>query len=91
MFYDANEIDIEDVFEKLYLSFKVKASKPGKEIYEYLIKDSGINPAEALFIDDSQANIEMGAKMGLQTMYYDVTKNLVEEVVNKLKELGEEW
>lgn len=91
LFYDANEIDIEDVFEKLYLSFKVKASKPGKEIYEHLIKDSGINPAEALFIDDSQANIEMGAKMGLQTMYYDVTKNLVEEVVNKLKELGEEW
>ena len=91
LFYDANEIDIEDVFEKLYLSFKVKASKPGKEIYEHLIKDSGINPAEALFIDDSQANIEMGAKMGLQTMHYDVTKNLVEEVVNKLKELGEEW
>ena len=29
--------------------------------------------------------------MGLQTMYYDVTKNLEEEVVNKLKELGEEW
>ena len=91
LFYDANEIDIEDVFEKLYLSFRVKASKPGKEIYEHLINDSGINPAEALFIDDSKANIEMGAQMGLQTMYYDVTKNLDEEVVNKLKELGEEW
>ena len=91
LFYDANEIDIEDVFEKLYLSFRVKASKPGKEIYEHLINDSGINPAEALFIDDSKANIEMGAQMGLQTMYYDVTKNLEEEVVNRLKELGEEW
>ena len=91
LFYDANEIDIEDVFEKLYLSFRVKASKPGKEIYEHLIKDSGINPEEALFIDDSKANIEMGAQMGLQTMYYDVTKNLEEEVVNRLKELGEEW
>ena len=91
LFYDANEIDIEDVFEKLYLSYRVKASKPGKEIYEHLIKDSGINPAEALFIDDSQANIEVGAQMGLQTMYYDVTTDLEEEVIKKLKELGEEW
>ena len=91
LFYDANGIDIEDVFEKLYLSFKVNASKPGKEIYEHLINDSGINPAETLFIDDSQANIEAGSQMGLNTLYYDVTKNLEEEVANKLKELGEEW
>ena len=91
LFYDANEIDIEDVFEKLYLSYRVKASKPDKEIYEYLIKDSGINPEEALFIDDSKANIEAGAEMGLNTLYYDVTKNLEEEVTGKLKELGEEW
>lgn len=91
LFYDANEIDIEDVFEKLYLSYRVKASKPGKEIYEYLIKDSGINPEEALFIDDSKTNIEAGAEMGLNTLYYDVTKNLEEEVTGKLKELGEEW
>ena len=91
LFYNANEIDIEDVFEKLYLSYRVKASKPGKEIYEYLIKDSGINPEEALFIDDSKANIEAGAEMGLNTLYYDVTKNLEEEVTGKLKELGEEW
>lgn len=91
LFYDANEIDIEDVFEKLYLSYRVKASKPGKEIYEYLIKDSGINPEEALFIDDSKANIEAGEEMGLNTLYYDVTKNLEEEVTGKLKELGEEW
>ena len=91
LFYDANEIDIEDVFEKLYLSYRVKDSKPGKEIYEYLIKDSGINPEEALFIDDSKANIEAGAEMGLNTLYYDVTKNLEEEVTGKLKELGEEW
>ncbi len=91
LFYDANEIDIEDVFEKLYLSYRVKASKPGKEIYEYLIKDSGINPEEALFIDDSKANIEAGAEMGLNTLYYDVTRNLEEEVTGKLKELGEEW
>ena len=89
LFYDANEIDIEDVFEKLYLSYKVNASKPGKEIYEHLIKDSGINPEEALFIDDSQANIEMGAQMGLQTLHYDVNKNLEEEVTKKLEELGE--
>ena len=44
---------------------------------------------ETLFIDDSAANIETGARMGLKTLLYDVNTNLACEVEKALKELGE--
>lgn len=90
LFLEAGGVDIEDVFEKLYLSYRLNASKPGTLIYEKLLADSQALPAETLFIDDSAANIETGLQMGLNVLLYDVNDNLREKVVEKLKELGEE-
>lgn len=89
LFLEAQGVDIEDVFEKLYLSFELNASKPGTAIYEKVLEDSGVEPSETLFIDDSAANIETGRKMGLNVLLYDVESNLEDEVREALKELGE--
>lgn len=53
-------------FDKKYLSFEMKCAKPDIEIYQMVIADSGIVPEQTLFIDDSTANIEVGAQLGLQ-------------------------
>lgn len=89
LFLQAQGVDIEDVFERLYLSFELKASKPGTAIYGKVLEDSGIEPAETLFIDDSAANIETGRQMGLNVLLYDVRTNLEDEVNAALKGLGE--
>ena len=85
LFLEAYGVDIEDVFEKLYLSYEMCCSKPGKEIFEKLISDSGIVPEETLFIDDSAANIEAGKVFGLQGLLYDVDCNLEDEVYKVLE------
>ena len=85
LFLEAYGVDIEDVFEKLYLSYKMKCSKPGNEIFEKLIADSGIVPGETLFIDDSVANIATGCEFGLQGLLYDVETNLEKEVYKVLE------
>jgi riboflavin kinase/FMN adenylyltransferase len=54
-------------FEKLYLSYEIGLSKPGKEIFEYVLNDAGINPEETLFVDDGPANCKMAAEMGMRT------------------------
>ena len=89
LFLQAQGVDIEDVFDKLYLSFELNASKPGALIYEKVLEDSGIVPQETLFIDDSAANIEAGRVAGLNVLLYNVDTNLEEEVYLALKELGE--
>ena len=57
---------LDQYFDKLYLSYQIGTTKPHREIYEHLLKDSGINPAETLFIDDGAANIEAGKDLGMR-------------------------
>ena len=85
LFLEAYGVDIEDVIEKLYLSYEMECSKPGKEIFEKLISDSGIVPQETLFIDDSAANIEAGMEFGIHGLLYDVDCNLEDEVYKVLE------
>lgn len=54
-----------DYFDKMYLSFEMKSIKPEATIFQTLIADSGIDPSEALFIDDGERNILAGREIGL--------------------------
>jgi putative hydrolase of the HAD superfamily len=58
---------IDEFFDEMYLSYQIGYTKPGPEIYDFMLSDSGINPSETLFIDDGKANIEMGKKIGMKT------------------------
>lgn len=74
--FSAEGDSIEAFFDKLYLSYEIGCAKPDKEIYEYLIKDSGINPAETLFFDDGKTNIEVAQQLGFQTHLTDEKEDL---------------
>lgn len=55
-------------FDKNYYSYKIKASKPSKEIYEFVMNDSGIIPEESIFLDDNEANLLAAKAFGIQTL-----------------------
>ena len=55
-----------DYFDKIYVSFRMKCTKPGLKIYQMMIEDAGINPAESLFIDDSEKNIRAAKACGME-------------------------
>jgi putative hydrolase of the HAD superfamily len=57
-------------FDELYLSYKMCCMKPDAEIFNMMIKSSGINPAETLFIDDSEANIATAETLGFKTFCF---------------------
>jgi putative hydrolase of the HAD superfamily len=57
--------DFDELVEKAYFSFRLHLQKPGKEIFEFVIFDRGLNPGETLFIDDSVMHIEGAKKAGL--------------------------
>ncbi|MDR1882827.1 MAG: HAD family phosphatase [Prevotella sp.] len=54
-------------FDKCYLSFEIGCAKPDREIFDFIIADSKMDPAETLFLDDGKANIETGEKLGFRT------------------------
>ncbi len=55
-------------FKKLYLSYRVGYTKPDKEIFEYMISDSGILPQETVFVDDGKSNIDIAQSLGFHTV-----------------------
>lgn len=57
--------DFNELFEKAYFSFEIGLKKPGNEIYEFLLSDSGIDPAESLFIDDMPENVRGAEAAGI--------------------------
>ena len=59
--------DIFYYFDRLYLSYQLRATKPSPIIFEKLIADSGILPQESLLLDDSPKNIETARKFGFHT------------------------
>jgi putative hydrolase of the HAD superfamily len=65
-FSDAG-LPIAHYFDKMYISYEMKCTKPGRLIYEKMIRDSGINPSESLFIEDGIRNIQTAKEFGFHT------------------------
>lgn len=60
---------LNDYFDKAYYSHEIKLRKPGKDAYQYVLKENNLFPSETLFIDDSIQNIEAAKSLGLQTIF----------------------
>jgi putative hydrolase of the HAD superfamily len=59
-------LPITHYFDKLYISYEMKCTKPGRLIYEKVIQDSGITSSETLFIEDGIRNINTAKEFGFQ-------------------------
>ncbi len=74
----------EDSFTKVFYSYQMNSRKPDAVIFEQLINDLEINPKETLFVDDMLDNIETAKKLGFQTWYFDVEKDDITKLYDKL-------
>jgi FMN phosphatase YigB (HAD superfamily) len=70
-------------FERAYFSQLMKLRKPNVSIFEQVIKDNQLNPAETLFIDDSPQHLEGAKKAGLKTLLMDVHPSQLGEFLKK--------
>lgn len=76
-------LPISAFFDKCYLSYEIGHAKPDREIFDFIIADSGMNPAETLFLDDGKANVEIGSKLGFQTYQANQEEDLRQVFVDK--------
>jgi putative hydrolase of the HAD superfamily len=61
--FDGND----HIFEKTYYSHLTGKRKPEPEIFELVLKENNLTPAETLFIDDSPQHLAAAQKLGIQT------------------------
>ncbi|MCI1646943.1 MAG: HAD family phosphatase [Bacteroides sp.] len=58
---------VEDYFESIYLSYKMHMVKPDVNIFQAVLDDTGIDPGETLFLDDSAENCRAAETLGIVT------------------------
>ena len=68
--YEENGLDWQRIFRKEFLSCRMKMMKPSREIFDAAAAEIGFPPADILFIDDSQKNVDGALAAGWQAVYY---------------------
>lgn len=58
-----------DCFDRIFLSFEIHLTKPGKDIFRHVLKEACLRPEETLFIDDSASNCTAAQELGLHTFH----------------------
>ncbi len=56
-------------FHKAYYSHDLGLRKPGKEIYQQVLREQNLVAEETLFIDDTPANVEAASSVNIMALY----------------------
>ena len=75
-------IDIEECFDEVFLSYRLRMVKPDPRIFQHLTEATGIVPEETPYIDDLPDNIRAGQAIGLQA--YKIDCNTLDKEFPKL-------
>jgi HAD superfamily hydrolase (TIGR01509 family) len=62
------------LFNKTYLSYQIGYRKPHREIFQYVLNDSSLNPSSTLFIDDSLEHIQTAKDLGIRAIHLNLNQ-----------------
>jgi epoxide hydrolase-like predicted phosphatase len=60
---------LNDLFDKVFLSYEMGKVKPHVSIYQQLLDEAGLEASETLFLDDKLENLEGAAQLGIQVAH----------------------
>lgn len=67
-------------FDQMVISAEERSGKPAPVIYERTLERLGVQPAEAVFVDDNQANITAAQQLGLVAIRFTADLDLMAEM-----------
>lgn len=76
--------DLEQYFDEVIVSSEVGCAKPSRQIYDTALKRLGVDPSEAVFIDDNKFCINGARSVGMHGILFESAAQ-TEEKLRKLK------
>lgn len=73
---------LDDLFEKLFLSYEMGVMKPHHDIYHGVLASAELQAHESLFLDDNADNIRAAQEVGIQTIHVQKPTSIVEYLKN---------
>lgn len=72
--------NITELFDVMIISAEVGMVKPDPRIFHLAVDRLGVQPAEAVFIDDMQMNVEAARKVGLSAIQFRNTDQVLSDM-----------
>ncbi|WP_025761827.1 HAD family hydrolase [Dyadobacter tibetensis] len=69
---------LEDLFEKVFLSYEMGLMKPDPQIYYSVLNQAQIKAEETLFLDDNAKNIAAASEIGIHTIHVQKPVTILE-------------
>lgn len=73
-----------DVFDKVYASNLMHVSKPDPGFWRHILSAEGVEPHQALFVDDLPENVAAAAAVGLHAVQFVTADQVIREVEEAL-------
>jgi HAD superfamily hydrolase (TIGR01509 family) len=70
MTYLKNKLHIDEIFDVIVVSYEVGSRKPGTAMFNKVVSQTHLRPAEILFYDDKQDNIASAEAFGMHGRVY---------------------
>ncbi|MBQ8209963.1 MAG: HAD family phosphatase [Clostridia bacterium] len=83
-----DKIPVMSLMDGILISADCKLLKPEREIYETLFEKFSLDPAECVFIDDVEENIQGGIACGMDGIVFSPSFESVSVLEDKLKQKG---
>jgi len=64
--YEHGIENLDRIFEKVYYSHNLKMRKPNSDIFQHVLNDAGLSPAECLYIDDTLIHVETARSLDIK-------------------------
>lgn len=80
----SHQVDILKHSDGSVFSARIGITKPDHRIFDYLCKKFGITPNEAIFVDDSEKNINSAREFGLQGYLFDGDAEKLKEYLSQV-------
>lgn len=77
-----NQPTLEALFERVFYSYEVKMTKPSPTIYQYVLDQANLIPAETVFFDDNAANIRAAAGLGIQAVHVQPPQTILDYLLD---------
>ncbi|MEK7447374.1 MAG: HAD family phosphatase [Patescibacteria group bacterium] len=71
--------------ENIFVSSKLKMMKPDKAIFAHVLKELGVEPEEAVLIDDKEKFVEGARRIGMHAIWFKSPEQVEKDLQNILK------
>jgi putative hydrolase of the HAD superfamily len=71
-----NDLEFWSLFDRVFLSHELGLRKPDPAIFEYVLQEASLDPAETIFIDDGPMHVAGALAAGIPAVRHDPTEDI---------------